>query len=133
MQLGQLRAIFQAIRAAADDVFLVGFRPRFASHRFGVPQDGARSYTVRHDATITINRLPDSRYRLRRSLLLEVEQDTSDFVVSDNGTGVFRRSGRRVPPGFGERVGILIAHRDELSPTLCFQLDRFEQILVAEF
>ena len=89
-------------------------------------------------ATVTINRLPDSRYRLKRALLVEIEEDPGGFVVSDRSTGVFhyeRDFGAALDAFlrvFVSEFEFLRAHKDELSRAMCAELDRFQQILVAE-
>ena len=90
-------------------------------------------------ATLTVYQLPDSQYRLKKPLLVEIERDEEGaFVVSEPGTGVFhydRDLGTAITAFlrvFVDEYEFLLGRESELAPALKSELDRFRQIFSAQ-
>lgn len=85
--------------------------------------------------TTTILELPGTRYRLRKPLVAEVEHDPAGYVISEQSTGVFYYDSdfSKVLGGFVqafvEHFEFLQSNRQNLSPSLQAELERFEIIL----
>ncbi len=86
-------------------------------------------------ARIILNELPGTSYRVRKSLLIEVERDDAGFVVSEPTTGVFHYDPNwsvalegfvRV---FINEFEFLQRNEHELSARLSAELECFRQLI----
>ena len=93
---------------------------------------------IESTATATIYQIPHSSYRLRKPLLLEIEQDQAGFVVTEPSTGVFHYD-----PDLGAAISgflrvfvcefeNLSGNKGSLSASLAAELDRFQQVFNLE-
>lgn len=85
--------------------------------------------------TTTILELPGTSYRLRKPLVAQVEHDVAGFVISEQSTGVFYYNAdfSKVLAGFVEafvdHFEFLQSNKENLSPSLQAELERFQSLL----
>jgi hypothetical protein len=85
-------------------------------------------------ATASIFQIPNSPYKLRKPLLVEIEQDDAGFVVSEPSTGVFHYD-KDLGAAFSGFLRVFVnefeylrKQEQNLSPALTAELERFTQV-----
>ncbi len=86
-------------------------------------------------ATLTLLDLPETKYRLLKPIVAEIEPDDAGFVVSEQSTGVYHydldmsKALAGFLRAFVDEFEFLQRNEGRLSPALTAELERFRSLL----